>query len=95
MCWVTYLATAASIAVVFAFPPSANQYFNGFVADMFGASVIFIFSYFCGNSSLIDPSWYMFPVSQGIFWVAASDGLSDRGMVSFVLLILWAIRFIY
>lgn len=95
ICYVTYLATAASIIAVFKLSPSDDWYLNGFIADMVGASVIFFFSFIWGNTSLIDPSWYLFPVSQGIFWVYAAEEISVRGWIAFALLMLWAARFIY
>ena len=95
VCYLTYIATAASIVWVFKNPVSQDWYLNGFAADMLGATVIFAFSFLFGNSSLIDPSWYLFPVSQAIFWVMAADYVSTRAWVVFWLVMLWALRFIY
>ena len=95
VCYVTYISTAASIVWVFKNPPSNDWYLNGFVADMVGATVIFLFSLTYGNSSLIDPSWYLFPVSQAIFWVMAAEEVTIRGWMVFWLVMLWALRFLY
>ena len=94
VCWLTYICAILAMVLVFNFPVSTDWYLNAFAADMAATFVVFFFSFVCGNSSLYDPAWYVFPVALSVFWMFAADGqVTLRSIVTFTLVFIWAARF--
>ena len=96
ICWFTYFASFASIAIVFLYPQHESTYWNGLISDILSTVVIFFFSCYYKNSSIYDPAWYKQPLFVCGFWFATSgNGVSIRGILAFGLVLLWCCRFIF
>ena len=95
ICWLTYIAAYATIALVFIQKPYESQYLNGLTAHVASTIVIFLFSIAFGNSSLYDPAWAWLGPPMAVGWLLTGDGLGVRGIVACFLTCLWAFRFMY
>jgi len=74
-------------------PVSADPRMNGLAAHMVSTVVIFVFTFFCSNTSLYDPAWYLLPLSITIGWVATGT-VSIRGVYGLLGVAFWAARFL-
>jgi len=93
LCWACYICSISSIVYVFMNPVYADPRMNGFVAHMASTVVIFVFTFFCSNTSLYDPAWYLLPMSITIGWVATGI-FSIRALYALLGVAFWAARFL-
>ena len=94
VCRLCFLSALLSILLVFLLSPIKDAYYTGLAAHTISTLVIFIFSIVYGNSSFYDPAWYLLPTGVGAGWLVC-NGVSIRGAVAFLLLLLWCCRFLF
>jgi len=94
ICWLAYLAAAASVAVCFAMPLPWHPWQIGLLAICAATFSIYAFSFAYSNTSVYDPAWCLLPIFVAVGWMSTAESApSSRGWYAFALLVSWYLRY--